>query len=55
MIQEKQIDPKSIMLVTFTAKSAKEMKERLATYPKDVRLTSSSNASWNFSTAFSYV
>ncbi|USL43199.1 ATP-dependent helicase [Priestia megaterium] len=34
MIQEKQIDPKSIMLVTFTAKSAKEMKERLATYPK---------------------
>ncbi|WP_028402624.1 UvrD-helicase domain-containing protein [Ectobacillus panaciterrae] len=29
MIQEKGIDPKSIMLVTFTAKAAHEMKERL--------------------------
>ncbi|MFX3622841.1 MAG: UvrD-helicase domain-containing protein [Ectobacillus sp.] len=29
MIQEKGIDPKSIMLVTFTAKAAQEMKERL--------------------------
>ncbi|MDX5474281.1 MAG: ATP-dependent helicase [Bacillaceae bacterium] len=29
MIEEKSIDPRSIMLVTFTAKAAKEMKERL--------------------------
>lgn len=34
MIQEKNIDPKSIMLVTFTAKAASEMKERLMRYPK---------------------
>ncbi|MBU8877495.1 UvrD-helicase domain-containing protein [Bacillus sp. FJAT-29790] len=33
MIHEKEIDPKSIMLVTFTAKAAAEMKERLTTYP----------------------
>ncbi|MBP2241204.1 DNA helicase-2/ATP-dependent DNA helicase PcrA [Cytobacillus eiseniae] len=33
MIQEKAIDPKSIMLVTFTAKAAQEMKERLVNYP----------------------
>jgi DNA helicase II / ATP-dependent DNA helicase PcrA len=33
MIQEKQIDPRSIMLVTFTAKAAKEMKQRLLHYP----------------------
>ncbi|XQY92848.1 ATP-dependent helicase [Metabacillus sp. HB246100] len=29
MIEEKKIDPKSIMLVTFTAKAAREMQERL--------------------------
>lgn len=29
MIQEKKIDPKSIMLVTFTTKAAQEMKNRL--------------------------
>ncbi len=33
MIQEKKIDPRSIMLVTFTAKAAKEMKQRLLHYP----------------------
>ncbi|WP_102271788.1 UvrD-helicase domain-containing protein [Cytobacillus massiliigabonensis] len=33
MIQEKNIDPKSIMLVTFTAKAAAEMKDRLSSYP----------------------
>ncbi|MFC3884446.1 ATP-dependent helicase [Bacillus songklensis] len=33
MIQEQQIDPGSIMLVTFTAKAAKEMKQRLLHYP----------------------
>ncbi|TYR79484.1 ATP-dependent helicase [Priestia megaterium] len=33
MIQEKRIDPRSIMLVTFTSKAAKEMKERLTSYP----------------------
>ncbi|MGX1900594.1 UvrD-helicase domain-containing protein [Thermolongibacillus altinsuensis] len=33
MICEKQIDPKSIMLVTFTTKAAKEMSNRLCTYP----------------------
>lgn len=29
MVEEKAIDPRSIMLVTFTAKAAKEMEERL--------------------------
>ncbi|WP_113883557.1 MULTISPECIES: UvrD-helicase domain-containing protein [Cytobacillus] len=33
MLREKNIDPKSIMLVTFTAKAAAEMKERLIQYP----------------------
>ncbi|MBY0120992.1 UvrD-helicase domain-containing protein [Bacillus sp. S/N-304-OC-R1] len=33
MICERGIDPKSIMLVTFTAKAAAEMKKRLASYP----------------------
>ncbi|WP_339149707.1 MULTISPECIES: ATP-dependent helicase [unclassified Sutcliffiella] len=32
MVQEKQIDPKSIMLITFTAKAANEMKVRLQLY-----------------------
>ncbi|MEQ2525768.1 ATP-dependent helicase [Bacillaceae bacterium CLA-AA-H227] len=34
MIHEQKIDPQSIMLVTFTAKAAAEMKHRLQTYPK---------------------
>ncbi|KAB2337242.1 AAA family ATPase [Cytobacillus depressus] len=34
MICEHGIDPKSIMLVTFTAKAAAEMKKRLSAYPK---------------------
>lgn len=34
MIHDKKIDPQSIMLVTFTAKAAAEMKHRLQTYPK---------------------
>ncbi|WP_409304688.1 ATP-dependent helicase [Peribacillus sp. SCS-155] len=33
MIVERNIDPRSIMLVTFTAKAASEMKERLLAYP----------------------
>lgn len=33
MIAEKNIQPSSIMLVTFTTKAAKEMKDRLLTYP----------------------
>jgi DNA helicase II / ATP-dependent DNA helicase PcrA len=33
MIEEKKIDPGSIMLVTFTAKAAAEMKKRIAQYP----------------------
>jgi DNA helicase II / ATP-dependent DNA helicase PcrA len=33
MLYELKIDPKSIMLVTFTAKAATEMKERLNKYP----------------------
>ncbi len=33
MLREKNIDPRSIMLVTFTAKAAAEMKERLLDYP----------------------
>ncbi|CAG9620476.1 ATP-dependent helicase [Sutcliffiella rhizosphaerae] len=32
MVQECKIDPKSIMLITFTAKAANEMKERLRLY-----------------------
>ncbi|MGE8079485.1 UvrD-helicase domain-containing protein [Peribacillus loiseleuriae] len=34
MLSAKNIDPKSMMLVTFTAKAAKEMKERLLSYPE---------------------
>lgn len=34
MLVEKQIPANSIMLVTFTAKAAAEMKERLKSYPK---------------------
>lgn len=34
MLHEKGIDPRSIMLVTFTAKAAAEMKERLKSYPE---------------------
>lgn len=33
MLIEKKIDPRSIMLVTFTAKAAKEMQQRLNHYP----------------------
>ncbi|MFD6440833.1 ATP-dependent helicase, partial [Peribacillus sp. NPDC060186] len=33
MLTVKKINPKSIMLVTFTAKSAKEMQQRLLSYP----------------------
>lgn len=33
MIMEKKIDPRTIMLVTFTAKAAKEMQKRLLSYP----------------------
>ncbi len=33
MIIEKKIDPRTIMLVTFTAKAAKEMQQRLLSYP----------------------
>ena len=33
MIIDKKIDPRTIMLVTFTAKAAKEMKQRLLSYP----------------------
>lgn len=33
MLEAKQIDPRSIMLVTFTSKAAGEMKNRLSTYP----------------------
>jgi DNA helicase II / ATP-dependent DNA helicase PcrA len=33
MITVKKVNPKNIMLVTFTAKAAKEMKERLLSYP----------------------
>ena len=33
MMTEKKIDPRSIMLVTFTAKAAKEMQQRLISYP----------------------
>ncbi|MBM7622043.1 DNA helicase-2/ATP-dependent DNA helicase PcrA [Bacillus tianshenii] len=32
MVQEREIDPRSIMLITFTAKAANEMKERLQMY-----------------------
>lgn len=33
MLHEKKVDPRSIMLVTFTAKAANEMKSRLLRYP----------------------
>ncbi|MCM3767491.1 ATP-dependent helicase [Neobacillus niacini] len=34
MLEVKQIDPRSILLVTFTTKAAAEMKSRLLSYPK---------------------
>jgi DNA helicase II / ATP-dependent DNA helicase PcrA len=34
MISEKQINPSTMMLVTFTAKAAAEMKSRLSSYPE---------------------
>jgi DNA helicase II / ATP-dependent DNA helicase PcrA len=34
MLNEKQIDPRTIMLVTFTSKAAAEMKNRLMSYPQ---------------------
>lgn len=34
MLHEKKVDPRSIMLVTFTAKAAAEMKTRLQHYPE---------------------
>ncbi|WML43409.1 ATP-dependent helicase [Neobacillus sp. PS3-40] len=34
MLKEKNIDPKSMMLVTFTSKAATEMKARLLSYPQ---------------------
>jgi DNA helicase II / ATP-dependent DNA helicase PcrA len=33
LINEKMVDPKTMMLVTFTAKAASEMKQRLQSYP----------------------
>jgi DNA helicase II / ATP-dependent DNA helicase PcrA len=33
MLEEKKVDPGSIMLVTFTAKAASEMKNRIINYP----------------------
>jgi DNA helicase II / ATP-dependent DNA helicase PcrA len=33
LLMEKKVDPKTVMLVTFTAKAAKEMKQRLLSYP----------------------
>jgi DNA helicase II / ATP-dependent DNA helicase PcrA len=39
MLAEKNIDPKSIMLVTFTSKAAGEMKSRLLAYPRMERGT----------------
>lgn len=33
LINEKLVDPKTMMLVTFTAKAANEMKQRLQSYP----------------------
>lgn len=33
MLQERKVDPRSVMLVTFTAKAALEMKTRLTHYP----------------------
>ena len=34
MLDVKQIDPRTIMLVTFTSKAATEMKNRLLSYPQ---------------------
>ncbi|CAG9610669.1 UvrD-helicase domain-containing protein [Pseudoneobacillus rhizosphaerae] len=33
LINEKRVEPKTLMLVTFTAKAANEMKQRLQSYP----------------------
>lgn len=33
LFHEYQVDPRSVLLVTFTAKAANEMKQRIKTYP----------------------
>ena len=43
MLREKNIDPRTIMLVTFTAKAAGEMKSRLHQYPEMKRSNISSS------------
>lgn len=37
MLETQKIDPRSVMLVTFTSKAALEMKKRLLTYPQMTR------------------
>ncbi|QFT88441.1 Putative ATP-dependent DNA helicase YjcD [Bacillus sp. THAF10] len=52
MIQEYRIDPKSIMLITFTSKAAKEMKDRLSLYDDPGKHTNSPLLSGTFHSIF---
>jgi DNA helicase II / ATP-dependent DNA helicase PcrA len=52
MLTEKKVDPKSIMLVTFTSKAASEMKSRLLSYPQMDRGTINQLVSGTFHSIF---
>lgn len=52
MIHEKKIDPKTIMLVTFTTKAAQEIKDRLHTYPGITRRELNSLVTGTFHSIF---
>ncbi|MFC0271899.1 ATP-dependent helicase [Metabacillus herbersteinensis] len=52
MIQEKNIDPKSMMLVTFTTKAAREMQDRIHLQAKSANLPVSNLVSGTFHSIF---
>lgn len=52
MLSVKKINPKSIMLVTFTAKAAREMKQRLMSYPNIAPSIASQLVSGTFHSIF---
>lgn len=52
MLTEKKIDPRNIMLVTFTAKAAAEMKQRLLSYPGITPMIASQLVSGTFHSIF---
>jgi DNA helicase II / ATP-dependent DNA helicase PcrA len=52
MVCEQRIDPRTIMLVTFTAKAAGEMKSRLSSYPNMAKSTVQQIVSGTFHSLF---